>query len=268
MNECYSATPQFPLNQQQLIQSVLNDMIYFKGGTFDMGQNPNAKITLTGYYMDKYAVPYYQFRSYQQLIGQKYQTDSTTDNTLYPIGVSYQDAANFCQWIGQKKGLSFSLPTEAQWEYAARSRGQNVQYSTDDGTLKPGINFPSIASYVQHINGYTISLPVKVNAFPPNPAGFYLMNGNTLEWTQDWFGPLPNSPETNPTGPATGTQKVVRGTNIEDVQQALDPSNSQDYRNAYLHLLSIYNRSSFDISQPAPTNFRCVINSDKPLPKQ
>jgi formylglycine-generating enzyme required for sulfatase activity len=268
MNECYSATPQFPLNQQQLIQSILNDMVYVKGGTFDMGQNPNAQITLTSYHMDRYAVPYYQFRSYQQLIGQQYQADSTADGTLYPINVNFQDAASFCQWLGQKTGLPFSLPTEAQWEYAARNRGQNVQYSTDDGTLKPGINFPSIASYVQHINGYSISLPIKVNAFPPNPAGFYLMNGNGLEWTRDWYGPLPNTPETNPTGPATGTQKVVRGTDPDDVQQALDPSNTTEETKQNEQYLSVYNRSYGPIDPDADSLFRCVINSDKPLPKQ
>jgi hypothetical protein len=79
---------------------------------------------------------------------------------------------------------------------------------------------------------------------------------------------LPNLPETNPNGQATGNRKVVRGTDINDVQQTLDPSASPDYKANYLHLLSVHNRSFGPVDPYAQLNFRCVINSDKPLPKQ
>jgi formylglycine-generating enzyme required for sulfatase activity len=272
LTACHADSPAFPLTQNQLVKSVLNDMVFVKGGTFAMGQNPNAQVTLTGYYMDKYDVPYYQYKSYLVLQGQ--QVNQTIgdklpiNNGMYPAWINYQQASSFCQWLSQKTNLPFALPTEAQWEYAARSRGQNVQYSTDDGTLKPGINLPNYQDFLGNINGYTSISYVKVNAFPPNPLGMYLMNGNSAEWTQNWYGPLPNSPEKNPTGPASGIYKVVRGTDISDIMDSFDPRNSPDEQAYHKTALSVYNRSWAPAGGKYPALlFRCVINSDKPLPK-
>ncbi|WP_052446551.1 formylglycine-generating enzyme family protein [Geoalkalibacter ferrihydriticus] len=120
----------------------------------------------------------------------------------YPAGVSWQEAHDYCAWLGEQSGLPFALPTEAQWEYAARSRGKVVPFATDTGLIEPGVNYPPSTRY-----------PFPVGNFPPNPLGFYDMSGNVQEWVADWYDPAyySKSPEHNPQGPETGTEKVYRG---------------------------------------------------------
>ncbi len=101
-----------------------------------------------------------------------------------------------------KQGLSFGLPTEAQWEYAARNRGQLVVLATDNGTIDRGRNYsPSLHN------------PMEVGHFPPSPMGFYDLSGNAAEWVQDWYVEdyYKHSPVHDPRGPKMGRSKVYRG---------------------------------------------------------
>lgn len=120
----------------------------------------------------------------------------------------WQEAKDYCQWIGKLSGYPVDLPTEAQWEYAARNRGQNVLYPTDDGSLKLGENFPVA-------KGMALAA-VRVDAFPPNPLGLYLMAGGATEKVNDWYSAnyYVQFPTKNPAGPKTGDKKVARGTNM------------------------------------------------------
>jgi formylglycine-generating enzyme required for sulfatase activity len=110
------------------------------------------------------------------------------------------------------------LPTEAQWEYAARNRGQLVVFATDNGKVEPGRNIPTYEWLEEHNNAPegVLSSPLstyEVGLFPPNPLGLYDMVSNAFDWTLDWYDEkyYAKSPERNPTGPATGTKKVRRG---------------------------------------------------------
>jgi formylglycine-generating enzyme required for sulfatase activity len=110
------------------------------------------------------------------------------------------------------------LPTEAQWEYAARNRGQLVVFATDNGKVEPGRNIPTYEWLEEHNNTPegVLSSPLsmyEVGLFPPNPLGQYDMVSNGFDWTLDWYDEkyYAKSPERNPTGPATGTKKVQRG---------------------------------------------------------
>ncbi|WP_371926687.1 formylglycine-generating enzyme family protein [Pseudomonas sp. ANT_H12B] len=95
------------------------------------------------------------------------------------------------------------LPTEAQWEYAARSRGQHVLFPTDNGGQNFGRNFPGEGE------GETFV----VDRFTPNSLGIFNMAGNATDWVNDWYGKdcYQHSPVDNPQGPATGTERVKRG---------------------------------------------------------
>jgi len=120
--------------------------------------------------------------------------------------VSWQGAKEYCQWIGKQAGLAMDLPTEAQWEYAARSGGKRNLFPTNNGKEEKGRNFPS---YGQHKED---GGRVRVGKFPPNPAGFHDFGVNG-EWVNDWYAAdyYANSPVDNPKGPVSGKERVVRG---------------------------------------------------------
>ncbi|MEW5723900.1 MAG: formylglycine-generating enzyme family protein [Thermodesulfobacteriota bacterium] len=121
-------------------------------------------------------------------------------------GVSWFGAAGFCDWLTQKTGKTFRLPTEAEWEKAARGglEGKRYPWGNDspEGKANYGQNFTNPK--------YTLT---PVGSYPPNPYGLYDMAGNLWEWCQDWYEKdyYRKSPARNPTGPETGTLKVIRG---------------------------------------------------------
>lgn len=164
-----------------------------------------------------------------------------------PAAADWYDAKAYCQWLGSVSDQSVDLPTEAQWEYAARSRGRPVGFATDDGTIKKGKNYHDFRRKLS-----------PVARFPPNPIGLYDMSGNSAEWVDDWY--LDNyyaaTPVDDPPGPMTGTHKILRGGSIY---------NSPAFSN-------VYGRSPVPIDFLAKSSerlrfvnkhfgFRCVINS-------
>ncbi|EJF8525942.1 SUMF1/EgtB/PvdO family nonheme iron enzyme, partial [Salmonella enterica] len=122
----------------------------------------------------------------------------------YPASVSWDDASAFCKWIGKVSGKSITLPTEAQWEYAARSRGKFFQFANSDNQYNPDDPDDKL--------NFTHDM-APVGSYPPNPLGLYDMMGNGNEWVNDWYAEdyYKNSPEKNPQGPDKGDKKVIRG---------------------------------------------------------
>ncbi|RQS58927.1 hypothetical protein DID96_35640 [Burkholderia sp. Bp8963] len=123
----------------------------------------------------------------------------------FPARSSWQDGKDYCQWLGEISGLPVNLPTEAQYEYAARSRGRYVVYPTDIGSLDKGRNVHG------RKDGPSELMPV--GSYPPNPLGLYEMGENAMSWVNDWYDPeyYQHSPIDNPKGPDSGTEKVMRG---------------------------------------------------------
>jgi sulfatase modifying factor 1 len=136
---------------------------------------------------------------------------SVAERLDHPVTqVSWNDASAFCAWTGTR------LPTEAEWEYAARGRTTGCRFPWGD-ELEPGgrhaMNvfqgrFPSENTVA---DGYAATAPVR--SFEPNGFGLFQMTGNAWEWVGDWFDPsyYGRSPREDPTGPHTGTARVMRG---------------------------------------------------------
>ena len=117
---------------------------------------------------------------------------------------SWQEAKDYCGWLGKLSGYPVDLPTEAQWEYAARNRGQYVMFATDTGSLDFGRNYP--------VSGKRKRLTFAVDSLVPNPLGIYNLTGNATDWVNDWYDEdyYRSSPLMNPSGPDTGTLRILR----------------------------------------------------------
>ncbi|MGA2069396.1 MAG: formylglycine-generating enzyme family protein [Thermoguttaceae bacterium] len=136
------------------------------------------------------------------------------------LNVSWNDAVAFCKWLSRKEGKTYRLPTEAEWEYACRAGTTTRYYSGDDPeTLAKVANVADAAAKAKFPNWYTIKasdgyvFTSPVGSFKSNAFGLYDMHGNAWQWCADWYGAkyYDASPAEDPTGPASGTVRVLRG---------------------------------------------------------
>ena len=181
----------------------------------DGDEKPAHDVTLDAFWMDKFEVTNAQ---YAQCVNggdcepSSYATDTDYNGQAQPVvGVNWQDAYNYCQWAGAR------LPTEAEWEYAARGPDSLIYPwgNTFDGSR---VNFcDANCSYggrdASVNDGYVRTAPV--GSYPEGASwvGALDMAGNVWEWVNDWYSGTyySSSPYANPPGPDTGTSKVVRG---------------------------------------------------------
>ena len=255
---------------QSLIERTYKNMIFVEGGSFMMGDpgdelvaafgddaffyylpcednRPAHQVRLDSYYLGRYEITYGEHDVFTVATGREptmqWRIGEYWRAPEYPAGVNWQGAHDYCQWLGEQTGLPFALPTEAQWEYAARSRGQVVPFATDTGYIERGVNYPNTSKW-----------PFPVGKFPPNPLGFHDMSGNAYEWVFDWYDPdyYSKSPEHNPQGPETGTEKVYRGGGVHN-----SPGGSSTVIRGHSEY---YKEDLFSFG------FRCAINTDQPLP--
>jgi formylglycine-generating enzyme required for sulfatase activity len=144
------------------------------------------------------------------------------------VMISWNDAQAYIIALNNLTGKKYRLPTEAEWEYAARGgkKSQGYKYSGSD-------NVDAVAWYDEN-SGY-ISHPVGTKE--PNELGIYDMSGNVWEWCSDWYDGYSDLPQTNPPGPSSGLRRVIRGGNYILYAQAIrvsmrsgwDPNNLSPY---------------------------------------
>jgi formylglycine-generating enzyme required for sulfatase activity len=120
--------------------------------------------------------------------------------------VSWPEAQEFCRRLSQKERASYRLPTEAEWEYACRAGGDDAASGADPPSGPSAL--AAVAWYAGNSDGKVHPVGLKAR----NAWGLYDMLGNVAEWTRDGYGPYPRGEaDTDPTGPATGSTRAVRG---------------------------------------------------------
>lgn len=163
-----------------------------------------------------------------------FKNDSAHGQDLPVESVSFEDVQEFIIKFNERLGAVgvFSLPTEAQWEYACRA-ATNTPFSFGKTITTEQANFDGNYPYARSPKGEYRSKTVPVKSMPRNPWGLYQMHGNVWEWCSDWYAEYSLDNLTDPTGPESGSSRVVRGgswfLNARDVRSACrsgyDPGN-------------------------------------------
>lgn len=190
------------------VNGVSFNMVRVEGGTFQMGATPEQEnpdsdespvhsVTLSTYYMGETEVTQ---ELWTAVMGSN--PSFFTGNYQLPVeSVSWDDCQTFIAKLNELTGENFRLPTEAQWEYAARGGNQSKGYQYS------GSNTLIDVAWFDNLSSTTHPVATK----QPNELGLYDMSGNVYEWCQDWYGSYSSEAVTNPTGPASGSYRVRRG---------------------------------------------------------
>jgi len=207
-----------------LAQEKMPEMILVKGGTYTMGNNngeddekPAHSISISEFYIGKYEITVAQYKRFCKETNRELpafpskewyeeydQIDKWVWKNDHPIvNVSWNDAMAYCKWLSQLTNEKYTLPTEAQWEYAARGGqgGKGFKYSGSD-------NINEVAWYDE--TSYEKGTR-PVGKLRPNEIGVYDMSGNAWEWCLDYYSDYSTAVKKDPTGPSKGKFKVVRG---------------------------------------------------------
>jgi formylglycine-generating enzyme required for sulfatase activity len=181
-------------------------MVFVQGGTFTMGrkhggdkdEKPAHQVTLSDFYIGKYEVTQAQWRA---IMGNNPSYFISCDNC--PVEkVSWNDIQEFISRLNAATGKQYRLPTEAEWEYAARGGNQsrNYKYSGSNNVRK-------VAWYYGNSGSKTHPVGQKKS----NELGIYDMSGNVWEWCYDWYGNYSASTQRDPAGASSGSYRVARG---------------------------------------------------------
>jgi formylglycine-generating enzyme required for sulfatase activity len=118
------------------------------------------------------------------------------------VCVSWSDAAAYCEWLSEWTGERYTLPTEAEWEYACRATSETAYcFGDNERQLEQYAWYSSNAEHSTH----------PVGRKQPNQWSLHDMHGNVWEWVRDWYGDYSEAPQSNPSGPASGANRVIRG---------------------------------------------------------
>jgi sulfatase modifying factor 1 len=194
------------------------EFVDIPAGTFMMGSPVTEqerkddeiqhKVSLSSFKMSKYCITYDQYDVFCEATGGTKPWGMKRGNM--PVSqVSWHDAQAFAEWMGCR------LPTEAEWEYAARANTTTPFYTGDCLTTDQA-NYNGKEPYTNCDKGKFRKETMPVGSFSPNAFGLYDMHGNIWEWTNDWYSKYNVNDTINPKGPDTGTKKVDRGGGFYD----------------------------------------------------
>ena len=208
------------------------EMIFVEGGTFLMGcndedgkdclndENPQHRVTLGSFYIGKYPITQKQWKAVMGSNPSEFKSDNHPVET-----VSWDDAQEFIRRLNAATGKQYRLPTEAEWEFAARggNKSQGYKYSGSN-------NLNDVALNNENSGNHTHPVGTK----QPNELGIFDMSGNVWEWCCDWYGNYRSSQQSDPKGPSSGTYRVDRGGSwIDDAfycrVSGRDSSSQDDY---------------------------------------
>ena len=222
-------------------------MLYIPAGTFMMGSNddnddekPVHEVYTDAFYMDEHEVTVGQYSKFIKATGHKawsYVSEYSPTDKHPIIYVSWNDAQAYCKWAGKR------LPTEAEWEKAARGGLVGKKYPWGNRASQDNANYYGTDGR----DRWKHNAPV--GSFPPNRYGLYDMAGNVFEWCSDWYSSnyYSNSTRENPYGPSTGETRVLRGGSWNHD----DSSMRAAYRNYYA-----------PTSRHYYNGFRCCVSQD------
>jgi formylglycine-generating enzyme required for sulfatase activity len=187
----------------------IEGMVYVQGSTFTMGctseqgsdcwddEKPVHQVTLDGFYIGKYEVTQAEW---EKVMGTN---PSYFKGKNLPVEqVSWNDIQEFLRRLNAQTGGNYRLPTEAEWEYAAKGGNQSQEYKYSGSN-----NVGEVAWYTSNSSGSTHPVGQKRS----NELGIYDMNGNVWEWCSDWYGGYSSNSQVNPKGPSSGSYRVIRG---------------------------------------------------------
>ena len=191
------------------VNGISFEMVYVEGGSFDMGatyeqgdgvwdnEKPAHSVTLSDYYIGKCEVTQ---ELWEAVMGSN---PSFSKGAQYPVEqVSWNDCQEFVSRLNSLTGRTFRLPTEAEWEYAARGGNKSSHYKYSGSG-----NISDVAWYDDNSDGKTHAVGTKT----ANELGIYDMSGNVWELCSDWYGSYSAGSQTNPQGPSSGSYRVLRG---------------------------------------------------------
>ena len=201
---------------------VPDHMVLVKGGTFQMGEDKEAhQVTLNDFLIAKHQLTFDEYDAFCKATGRELPKDERWGRSNRPvINVNWFDVVNYCNWRSQQEGFSevyqikqqqvdanwqangYRLPTEAEWEFAARGgqKSQGFEYSGSN-------NADEVAWYEENSGDETHPVGEK----KANELGLYDLSGNVWEWCGDWYGDYPSKATNDPKGPDTGSYRVLRG---------------------------------------------------------
>ena len=214
------------------------EMVAVEGGTFSMGataeqaseadsyEKPVHSVTLSDFYICKYEVTQELWKAIMGSNPSRFSGDN-----LPAEQISWVDCQKFIAKLNELTKREFRLPTESEWEYAARGGKKSKGYKYAGSN-----NVDNVAWYESNCGTSTH----KVGSKASNELGLYDMSGNVWEWCQDLYGQYPSEPQTNPSGPSSGTIRIFRGGGVfapaTQCRVAKRAGNSDDYSHYNLGL--------------------------------
>jgi formylglycine-generating enzyme required for sulfatase activity len=205
------------------VNSVGSQMLFVPSGEFTMGseaidagpnERPLTRVTLSRFYMSRFPITNAEYEQFDPSHARKRAPDAGDRHPV--VYVSSLEAIKFCQSLSTRERKKYRLPTEAEWEYAARGTdGRKYPWGNHDGRgdLANFADRNTVFAWSDREidDGYPESSPVGAFPFGASPFGMEDMAGNVWEWCRDYLEPYRGAPKVNPRGPTNGAKRVHRG---------------------------------------------------------